>query len=228
MIKLKQRNMTKALFYSVLVFFCSSTFLATQVRADLIVNLQNIHIAAGETGYVDVFVESTNAGNLDAFQYKFEIVDAASNVGDLRFTSPQLSTELSESNYVHAGDSGGFISVSQNTPAFDEILGGDFTDSFSGTNLTVARLLVRLDVEHILPQGTPLEAADGDSFIIRLVEDSDTFFLSNNFDNIAIESSDGGEVLVVAVPEPTSLLVMILAGVGCMTVRRKSLWSLTS
>lgn len=195
---------------------------SAQLHGEIIVNILDAQISAGETGFVNVMVESDSSENLDLFQYKFRISGVGANVGGLRFLSPQLSSEVSAPNYIHSGDSGGFISVAQNGPQFDEVLGGDFTSSFAGTELSSERLFAQLDIEHILPTGTPSSAASSDQFSISLIDDGDTFFSDSAFNTLAFSSTGDGQVeVVVAVPEPGSGGLLLLSTAVLMQIRRR-------
>lgn len=192
----------------------------SKANADFIITVQSVTLVAGGAGSVNVSIESNADDNLDLFQYKFAISANPGSVGILRFTDPQSNSELSLGNYIHA-DSDGFISEAQNGPAFDTILGSDFTASRNGTDVTSQKILVRLDVQHVLPNGTPPSASSSDSYLISLVQDVETFFFTNTSSQVDILTATPGLVSITAVPEPSGLLMLcVVLPIACYRLRR--------
>jgi hypothetical protein len=203
--------------------------------AVIMVQVHNNQIVAGQSGYVDVFIQSSGTDLFTAFNYEFAIQTIGPSVGSLRFVDPQSSIESTFGNYVFNtlnGGSGGFGSVPQNSPAFDSIQGGDFAATFSDITLTSpdVLLLVRLEIEHVLPFGTDPLAASGDQFSIVLQDFGNSFFLDSSFatgpDISASSFGPAGTGMVTigssaaAVPEPNSVVIISL---GCLVMGLRKL-----
>ena len=213
---------TKTTFLNcVFAILLSDCLLVCNAQAGLIILAQNTQLASGGNGTLNVLISSNGTDNVDTFQYKFAITGDLGNVGSLRFSVPQSNSEVADSNYIHS-DSDGFTSEPQNSPAYDEILGGDFTASFLGTDIDSTQLLLaRFEIEHILPSGTPASAAVGDVFTVSLVNDADTFFLDNGFSNVDVLSTTPGQVTLTAIPEPSSLMMFSALVAASICGRRK-------
>jgi hypothetical protein len=137
--------------------------MAAPVQADLLIDVLDAEIISDGTGFVDAMISSEGTDLLAVTGFAFDITDVGTPIGDLRFSDPQLLTEVSLVDYVFKDDSGGFTSVVSNSPANTTMAGGDF--SLSNVNVTVTtpqRLLVRLDLEHTLPGGTDPATVVGD------------------------------------------------------------------
>ena len=156
--------------------------------------------------------------NVTSFNYEFHITNVVGS-SSLEFLETQSSDETSEANYIFAADSGLFQSA-RNGGASDQIVGGDTTLSGGDVTLTgTNRLLVRLDVEHVLGGGQSPADANGDQFTIELIE-AETFFMNSGFGFPAYSSSDG--TVTAQIPEPgTFLMGGLLTGVACFYRRRR-------
>lgn len=199
------------------------SFADDQAHGDLIVEVQNTVITAGGTGTVEVLISSTLLDVVDGFRYKFQIADQlGTSLGNLRFSDPQLMEEVSDTNYIHASNSGGAFSTASNAPDFDELRGGDFTNDFLGNAVgTSPKLLVRMDIEHEV--SGLANSAVGDQFRIELIQDGDTFFNNILLSNLSIESASAGLVTFspAAVPEPTAVAILSLGGLMLLARRRR-------
>ena len=195
------------------ILFLSILFLSNAASAGIIVDVQDAQLTSGGTGFVDVLVRSDGPDTpIQLFSYLFEITNPVGNVGSLQFSDTQSIAETGDANYIFAGDS---TAVPPGvTPT--TILGDDATASFLDVNLTTAdRLLVRLDVEHILPGGVDPTLAVGDQFsIVPDFSDPFSFFFEDGgFTGPTINQglSSGGTVTFAfsTVPEPSSVLVLL-------------------
>lgn len=186
-------------------------------RADLIVTIGDADVAVGGPAFVDVFVRSDAilGDFLSGFGFEFRIETAGAS--RLEFVNPQPDPQLADARYVLFGDS---LDANAGLPVGnvllkvvpgDTFLGGDSTDSGGNVLVTTSRLLARLQVT----AATALPPSLGDTFTIRLVDDpagSNSFF-SNNAGSVPF-SSMSGTVTVRSVPEPSSLLLALVAAPG--------------
>lgn len=213
--------------YHLLAVALLSLFLSQRAPAAVVVDVQDVQLDAGQFGFVDVLISGTNDA-VSLFNYEFAIANAGANVGSLRFATPQQSDELTDANYIFNGDSGGFSSAPQNGAVADSIQGGDLSASFVDVNLTTARLLVRLDIEHVLPMGTDVTLAESDEFTITLQNTANSFFNDSSFAAAPIDASSfaalgAGTVSFAAtsVPEPSAATTFIVAASAVVCRRRR-------
>ncbi len=218
----QKHRVSRTLFTRLACLLTTALLSLNSASGGIIVNVHDNTMLPGQTGFVDVFAHSSGTDLFATFNYEFAIQTIGISVGSLRFVNPQSSVETTFGNYVFNssnGGSGGFSSVPQNSPAFDSIQGGDVTATFSDMSLTAADLLlVRLEIEHVLPFGTDPSAASGDQFSITMQDLGNSFFLDSTFvsgpDIAASSFSPSGAGLVTmgsptaAVPEPSSIFAI--------------------
>ena len=218
----------KNLMRRLILAFVGSLVLLTSASvssAGVIVTVGDATIVAGSTGTLDVTIESST-DLLQSFGFEFRITTAGTT--RLEFVDPQGDSQLTDSNYVFSGDSFNEINsfpvgaVSTVTVPNDTFVGGDSTDSFLDVNLTTSKLLATLDLTTL----TALAPQVGDTFSVSLLANSiNTFFADSGFFpllSIDMTHSDlTGTVTVVPIPEPTSLAVWSLLGVGGLVHRRR-------
>jgi hypothetical protein len=238
---LKLKRIIRIIFKT-LTFILLSLTASTTAWAAVIVQVQNATITAGGTGFVDVLISSTGTDNLLLTQFDFRISGNDVN-GALQFrnTADQSNSEQvvnSPSGYVFLGDTdpANWSANRQVTPT--ELLGGDFTASFSGVAVDgTQKLLARLEIEHVT--GTPL-AADGDSFTLSLWNadqgtvdpfDDSTFFLDDSFNPLVFDTDSTpntlgspsaflnfGTITVMSdsavVPEPGTFAIFTIGGIA--------------
>lgn len=208
------------------------------VTADIIVQVQNASIAAGGTGFVDVWISSTSSDDLYSSGFEFEITATGPN--GISNGSLQFRADIDQSNseqvdagppdYVFFGDTDpGNFSATRQDPDTTRIVGGDIkSTAINATIDTTQRLLARLEIEHLT--GTPL-AAVNDTFSIMLKNSLFTEFQSvNNQGTIGDLSDDTNTSLIIdavsyanvgtititsaAVPEPGTFALMGLVAAG--------------
>lgn len=180
-------------------------------QAVLIVSVGDATLLAGGTGTVDVLIASDSpSGDLVSF-LGFEFRVSTGGPTRLEFVNPQSDLQLTDPNYLFAGDSlaAAFPPVglvSTTIVPNDTIIGGDAT--FSGNEINVGStpvLLARLE----LTAGTVLPPIPGDTFIIDLVPGALTFFQDNTFTNVQFSSTSG--TVTIVIPEPSSAMLAIVA-----------------
>ena len=235
--------MFKMCFYRTvfLIFvFCS---VSQAVLGDVLVEMGNASIAAGGTGFVDVWISSTTGtDSLSSAAYEFKITGSATN-GSLEFSSSQLDSEQAESDYVFFPDTdaANFFAVPD---AVDPtgLLGGDSIASSGPPAITLTstkKLLARLELVH--NSGSPVNAI-GDQFTISLITTNpllpsdpgydpladSSLFLDDNFAALSIASasfSGSGTISITsaAVPEPGTFAALGLAAFagGVRQLRRR-------
>lgn len=184
-------------------------------------------ITAGASGLIDVFLK-TDAGTqlLDGFNVQVGITGGPA--GGLLFSGTQTETQLADTSYVFFNKS-----LSQNTQtSIGAVSGGgslytgfDATDDGTGpppafgnpdpiTLTTTNQLLYRLN----------LSAVTAGLYTINVNALADPSFFTNQLDaaNTGITfSSTGGSITVnsAAVPEPSSIAILCIAGAGAGVVR---------
>lgn len=194
--------------------------------AAILLSFSGGNIEPGQYGHLDVL--ATGSGDLvAAVNFEFLITPIGPTVGSLRFTNPQLSTEVGELNYIFASDSGFFTAAPQNGPAFDSLVGGDSSATFTDHPIDSTPLLIaRLDLEHVLPGATDPSLAVGDQFSITLQNNPNTFFVDSSFNDSTVDSASFDPVTITVaaaatstVPEPTSAFLFGGLGIACLLRR---------
>lgn len=194
-------------------------------RADFLISFDaNTDIAPGSTGYVNVYISSTNVlpQPLQNTAFEFRITTAgATRLEFMNSPAPASDPALSNTNYVFVGDSYSLINnepvgaASTTTVPNDTFIGGDLTNSGSNVSVgTTARLLAMLPVT----AATALPPTLGNTFTISLIPSSGSGFVGNTgFGDASLNFADfisgTGNVTIAAVPEPGTL-VLVGLGVG--------------
>ncbi|MFO1001949.1 MAG: hypothetical protein U0936_16560 [Planctomycetaceae bacterium] len=213
--------------------------------AEIIVEVQNASIAAGGTGFVDVWISSTSSDDLYSSGYEFEITATGPN--GISNGSLQFRADIDQSNseqvdagppdYVFFGDTDpGNFSATRQDPDTTRIVGGDIKSTAINATLdTTQRLLARLEIEHLT--GTPL-AAVNDTFSIMLKNSLFTEFQSVNNQGTVGDLSDDtyasltidavsyanvGTITITsaAVPEPGSCVALSIASAAVVACQRR-------
>ena len=183
-------------------------------HGDVIVEVQDVTLAAGGSGFVDVLISSDAADAVESFFLSLEITDPNSHAvnGDLEFdieaNQPDISTDAS---YVLFGDSSSYT-VDRDTDVDPLTLSvDDFSVSGTGTVLSATKkLLARVAITHTLIGSA--SNAWGNSFTIG--DDSFTEFDDDLGNPLTISgSSTLSGTVYIAAPEPSSLLLL---GAGAM------------
>lgn len=194
-------------------------FAESSARADLIVTIGSTTLEQGGTGFVDVFVRSTDGSDLlGGFGVEFAITNLSGS-SSLWFSVSQNDAYLSDPNYIFVGDSSALsfppVGVGQETA----YIGGDATESLVDIQVpTSDRLLARLDLTTL----TSAPSAIGDQFTISLVNSLNTFFF-NSGDELPFPTTTPGTVTIAAagVPEPSSLILAASALGAAGFLRRR-------
>jgi hypothetical protein len=204
----------------------------SSARAGLLIDIGSTTIT-GQTGSVNVTISSNQMSGdlLQNFDFDLLITPYAGTASQLAFLSPQNDFEFSNPAYVFAADSFKIVYNAANPSApltmgnlyptnytNDTFIGGDFTNS--GNNVTVlssGALLLTLD----FTRSTVVPPSVGDAFLVSLLSDPDfTYFQDANGDSIPYQSSPGTiRIGAAAVPEPSSMSLMLLALAGLVARR---------
>lgn len=218
---------------------------ATTTRADMIVEIQNATIESGGRGFIDVLVSSDRVvgDTFSLYGYKFEITPITIIAGGVLEFQPssnslepfrQSASEQSLDNYIFKGSTAAnnLIAVRQD-PNRQQIVGGDsrVAGNFTFTSPN-QYLLARLELQHITP--TP-ETSSG-SFRVSLIQDPGQSYFQNldlndndpaqpKINPVSYSASNSGLVTVVSsVPEPSSLVMALLACTWCFNRRSRALF----
>ncbi len=189
---------------------------ATRARADLNIALDNVTVAPGGTGTMDITVTSNSSDTLSAFNLELLIAPSNGATSLLQFTSNQPDF-TGNPNYVFVGESAlgpAFWSTPPTTTnyLYDTISGGDSANGVpSYVTITGTSLLATVQF-----QAAP-GATLGDQFQISLVKDPNfTYFDDQNGTalNYSVGSTGGTVTITSVVPEPSSLTVVALSGLS--------------
>ena len=192
--------------------------------ADLVLEISDVSIPYGSTGFVDVFVKSTAAGgeSLAAWDMTFEISGPVAN-GSLDFvaTQPDISGIASPVPYVFLIDTGGYgsFSPSNNPPDFTF---SDYTDDGAGNPVNVSLssgvnyLLARISLVHL--GGS---SAIGDQFTVSLASYGFSYDSAGSSLPLTLTNSGLTFTVFVTAPEP-SAIGLLLPGFGlALWLRRR-------
>lgn len=197
----------------------STTMLSSTLQAGLIITIGNSSITAGGPGSLDVFIRSDSGTEQltdVAFEFRIEPLNGAAT--QLRFANPQSDAQLADGNYLFALGSlkrDGEASLAIPASAVGAVSTTSYVrDTYIATDsaipllspitvTTTNRLLAKLD---LAPAGGLLAPVAGDQFRVRLQVGPFTEFL-NDINSIAF-SSTPGVVNVIAVPEPSPVLLL--------------------
>lgn len=194
--------------------------------ADLVLEVSDVSIPYGGTGFVDVFVYSSAAtgDSLAFWDMTFEITGSVAN-GSLDFDSTQqdVSGIASPVPYVFYGNSGSYgTSIPGVNPP--DLTFSDFTGDGSDATLVLNNryLLARISLVHSATGGS---LAVGDQFKVSLVSagfaDAATNPLSYTISNPSDPLATNDFTVFVTAPEP-SAIGLLLPGLGlAMWLRRR-------
>ncbi len=217
--------------------------LANTSQAALILSLTNTTIDASGSGTVDLILTNDSAiipdpdspGDLIfpattsiSFIEFDSIITPIAGGGQLVFTAadPAVGPDFSyenDANYLFLGDGLAFFNAGASTTT--SYRGEDETDSGNSLLLTIGqtRLVARLAVNHILDPGQSGSLFPTTVFTVGLNEALTGIFDFNDLDNDEkryFVSSSGGQVTVIAVPEPGTMLALCALSVGYVSRRR--------
>lgn len=200
---------------------------AQSATADLVIEIPNVAMTAGSTGTVDILIHSTGSDPLQIFGYTLQITQLAEVGGSLQFadsfssmTIPrQSNSEISDSSYVFAGNSGFFSA--QRQVDVKALVGSDFTADGLNVGLgTNNRLLARVELQHL----TLNPNTSSGTYQVSLVAGASTLFQDEDANDIPVVSGVGaiasGLVTVGAVPEPAAWCLMLLVTALAYAARR--------
>jgi hypothetical protein len=191
-------------------------FLCTaNVRADLLIEVQDASIHAAGEGFVDVLITSDSDVLVSGFGLQFEITSGSGNHGTLSFKASPDTSYVTDPYYL-LGNTGNLTL----TPSGLGLTISDL-DTIDHPLLTgVSRLLARLHVVHDLPSGGSAALAAADTFTISAVL-ANTEVSDETFALITPLSGLSGTVTISsAVPEPGPWLTCGVVALALLWRRR--------
>ncbi len=196
--------------------------LTARAEPILQISIGSNNIAAGQSGSVAVYISSNTPGSsidLDTYNFEFQIT-TLSGPDHLQFATNQ-GDPYSDKTYVFYQDSGaegyplGNVST-QGTPN-NTYIGGDYTSDGAEVAVGDPMLLTTLTVT----TATGLPPVSGDTFLISLIQDSNTYFQDGGM-NLNFTTNPGKITVEPAnfVPEPPSAVMAAMALAGALFGRR--------
>jgi len=195
---------------------------ATRARAGAIITLDDVTVAPGGMGTMDITITSNSGDTLSLFSLALQITQMPGTTSYLEFTGG-VDPPYSNSNYVFSNQS---FNLDFGQPfwgppfttvyTYDSISGGDSADPAVGPGyVTITGTLLLATV-----QFQALGTNPGDQFQISLVPPTyDLSNVSTQFDDqtgaLFNYTSTGGTVTIAsAIPEPSSWTLLALSGLS--------------
>jgi hypothetical protein len=190
----------------------------------IVVQVIDTQIAAGGSGFIDVTI-SGNGDLLESASLRLQIFPVNAVSSSLQFRDPQLVSFYSNADYLFADSSFNQLfsidprvvghTILQN----DTFMANDSTGNVSNIILTTSKLFARVDLQHIVPQGTDLTTVHGELFQVQVVLEGTSF---RDDQSMALNnvSTGPGIVTISAVPEPSSAFLVLTLAVGTIFRRR--------
>lgn len=201
--------------------------LITPAKAELEISIGSGMIDPGGNLTLEIGIASdAPPENLAEFELILQITPLTATGGtSLQFVNPQSEVFLSDADYVFALTSDaielGETTVAQIAPA--KITFADLSVNTLGDlddiAVTSGQLLVTIDIAHFLAGANPAATA-GDQFEISV--DGDSLFAQASGVEVGFSSTPGiVTVNAVAVPEPSSVALLMFISCGMMLPRRR-------
>jgi hypothetical protein len=199
-------------------------FSTQYLSAGFVISVQNTQLLAGGTGFVDVYITGEPGDTLGRFGYRFNITGENAQSGELQFRVTQFFSEQNIATpvpYVFLGDTDPSLITSilgdagTNPQALE---GGDALATLDDVEVAGTFLLARLEIQH----SGPFSLASH-NFTISLDLDSPLTLFDADWDPGTDNNYTAGQITAVsgfvtvnsqAVPEPTSLALVVVAGLG--------------
>jgi hypothetical protein len=186
----------------------------SRTEAAVIVSIPTVNVSVGGTGTIEVFVAPSGASESLSFAsigIKLNPIGGATS--GLRFVDPPTLTVESAPNYLFGGNSANTTfnldgrTVSTTDLGNDTFAFNDATASFNDFELSSALLLLRAQVESFVPIGEDSNDYVGEQFEIEIVS---VAFNNMSLNPIPIVGT-GGVLQLTAIPEPSTILTVILS-----------------
>ncbi len=209
---------------------------AVQAAPLYTVSVSGASITPDGTGELSVLV-SGSGESVNLIGYEFRISPTGGTTSQLQFLE-ESEAFLSAPNYLFAGNSfaanDGVASsvgtVSTSVLPSDTFIGGDSTNDFADLSVSGSKLLVKLAVKHLVGPADPATTI-GHQFSIALVPatgdssgfaggTSNTGFVDSSLAGIEF-GSQAAIVTVVAIPEPSSVVLALCLGLFGVAKRRR-------
>jgi hypothetical protein len=172
-------------------------------RADVVVEVDSTLLAPGTTGIVSIYAKPGDRSPiaLQSFGLKLQISSiAGSGAGVLNFVDPQPNDTQTQSGYLFAGNTDSGHWTSNVSLDFLTVTLGDFTADETDVDLSIRKLLARVQVQHITPHPN---LTIGDVFNLSVVDDGSTVFVDADGNTKLFSSSPGN--LTIITPEPSTV-----------------------
>lgn len=189
------------------------------VRAEsVIITYGSSNIDPGGASYIDVFISSASPQQLTATTFTFQIGGSPTLEGALEFTG----ADFAPPNYVFGGATGNSYS---NLDDDITLTGGDYYQS-GMTSVAInstPKTLVRLNLQHTWINDVLSSA--GEQFTISLIFGEFAYWDGDESVDLGFVQPSVGIVTVnEAVPEPGTMTLLAIAGIGFAGHRLRRRW----
>ena len=190
------------------------------------VQVLNTQLAVGGSGFLDVLI--TGEGDLvESASLQLQIAPVNAVSSSLQFLNPQVINFDADPNYLFSGNSFNQLFsidprvVSQTTSENDTYATNDSTSDLANISVTgLAKLLARVDLKHVIPQGTNPGSVVNDLFQVSVVLNQ-TSFLNSAAAPVNFAASGPGTVTFAAVPEPSSATLLLISSFSLLHISRR-------
>jgi hypothetical protein len=208
------------------------TFLTTQADAGLVISFGPgnglaggpVSLVEGQAGKLNVLLRRDNDANtpaLESFTVRLNLTPVGDSLANgLLFADPQQQSQLSSTNYVFDGNS--FVANSNGGLSIGNVQNNG--SQYTGTDLVLNTAVALPQTNRVLFTLDLTPVSKGNYQISVNTTPNATSFIDSDFNPIPFSHSSG-TITVTAVPEPSSIALLI-ASIGAAALpalRRKSL-----
>ncbi len=202
-----------------IAMLCTGFMCSQELKADLLIDVQDASIQAGSDGFVDVLISTNTDVLVSGFDLSFAIAPVGTTFGTLTFVASPDTSYATDPNYLLLGAGNLFLNPSGLT-----LTGSDADTNNHSLTTSTAKLLVRLHLLHELPFGGTAAQAATDQFTITADLSGGSF---NIYDEttapITQLTGSSGTVSIyasAAVPEPQVWIAGLLCS-GIVLLRNR-------